>query len=103
MTRVDMRKITAGLFSVYSGFGQPQASVIVKSYGGDPENMFGKPGDPDWLAYDVVAHADALRGTAIYLSSGSGIPGVYDIPGASDIVDAVIVVGPIAAVPGCAL
>ncbi|WP_040792940.1 alpha/beta hydrolase [Nocardia paucivorans] len=87
----------SGCYTVASGAGQAQARSIVKTYGGDPDNMFGPPDDPDWLAHDTMAHAEALRGTAIYLSSGSGIPGEHDVPGKVELPDAITVGGPLEA------
>ncbi|WP_412015304.1 alpha/beta hydrolase [Nocardia sp. KC 131] len=87
----------SGCYTLASGAGQAQARAIVKTYGGDPDNMFGRPDDPDWLAHDVMTHAAALRGTAIYLSSGSGIPGEHDVPGQVDLPDAITVGGPLEA------
>ncbi|MBF6299633.1 esterase family protein [Nocardia amamiensis] len=104
---------TPGMYSVVAahsgcytltGAAQAQARGIVETYGGNPDNMFGPPNDPDWLAHDVMAHAEALRGTAIYLSSGSGIPGEHDLPGKVELPDAITVGGPLeAGAFGCAL
>ncbi|WP_280189582.1 MULTISPECIES: alpha/beta hydrolase-fold protein, partial [Nocardia] len=41
-------------------------------------NMWGPPTDPAWAANDPYLHADKLRGTAIYVSTGSGTPGPHD-------------------------
>ncbi|MFC9897733.1 alpha/beta hydrolase [Nocardia sp. NPDC127579] len=84
-------------YTIARGAGQAHARGIVASYGGNPDNMFGPPGDPDWLAHDVIAHAEALRGTAIYLSSGTGIPGEHDLAGRTDLPDAITVGGPLEA------
>ena len=43
--------------------------------------MYGPPGDPLWAANDPYVHADKLRGLPMYISSGSGLPGKYDVPG----------------------
>ncbi|MFF0633110.1 alpha/beta hydrolase [Nocardia sp. NPDC004151] len=43
--------------------------------GGNPENMWGPDGDPDWAAHDPLTNAAALRGKAVYVSTGSGTPG----------------------------
>lgn len=104
---------TPGLYSVVAahsgcytlaGAGQAQARGIVETYGGNPDNMFGPPNDPDWLAHDVMSHAEALRGTRIYLSSGSGVPGEHDLPGKVELPDAITVGGPLeAGAFGCAL
>ncbi|MGW4095212.1 alpha/beta hydrolase [Nocardia sp. NPDC004750] len=85
----------SGCYTVASGTGQAQARAIVKTYGGDPDNMFGTPTDPDWRAHDVLEHAQALRGTRIYLSSGSGIPGEHDIPSQVELPDTITIGGPL--------
>ncbi|MEU4341905.1 alpha/beta hydrolase family protein [Nocardia sp. NPDC023852] len=85
----------SGCYTVASGTGQAQARAIVKTYGGNPDNMFGTLTDPDWRAHDVMTHAEALRGTGIYLSSGSGIPGEHDVPGKVELPDAITVGGPL--------
>ncbi len=85
----------SGCYSMAPGPGQTQARAIVQTYGGNPDNMFGSSKDPDWLAHDVISHAAALRGTAIYLSSGSGLPGKHDTPGRQDVSSAVIIGGPL--------
>ncbi|MFF2551211.1 alpha/beta hydrolase [Nocardia sp. NPDC058058] len=50
--------------------------------GGDTFNMYGPQSDPMWAANDPYLHADALRGTNLFVSSGTGVPGQYDFPGA---------------------
>ncbi|MET9031056.1 esterase family protein [Nocardia sp. NPDC004168] len=83
----------SGCYTVASGAGQAQARAIVKTYGGDPDNMFGTLADLDWRAHDVLTHAQALRGTRIYLSSGSGIPGERDVPGQVELPVAITIGG----------
>lgn len=56
--------------------------ITVADFGGNPENMWGSAGDPDWVANDPYVNAERLRGTALYISTGSGIPGPYDTLGA---------------------
>lgn len=58
----------------------PQAYVYSQLgvFGANAGNMWGIPGDPDWAAHDPVVNADRLRGTALYISSGNGVPGVHD-------------------------
>ncbi|NKY89858.1 alpha/beta hydrolase [Nocardia veterana] len=87
----------SGCYAMGSDFGQAQARAVVRTYGGDPDNMFGKQDDPDWLAHDVMMHADTLRGTAIFLSSGSGLPGPYDGPGNPEAPTAIGFGGPLEA------
>ncbi|MCE5290638.1 MAG: esterase [Nocardiaceae bacterium] len=74
--------------SSFSGFlqttsmGMPQAIQYAQHDAGGftTENMWGKPEDPDWAAHDPYVNADKLRGTALYVSSGSGSTGAYDTP-----------------------
>ncbi|UGT60987.1 alpha/beta hydrolase [Nocardia asteroides] len=46
--------------------------------GGNVENLWGPPEAPGWAANDPLVHAEKLRGTTLYISSGSGLPGRYD-------------------------
>ena len=58
--------------------GQAIVSAVVGSRLGNVANMWGPPSDPAWKANDPYLHAEALRGTAVYMSSGSGVPGPHD-------------------------
>jgi S-formylglutathione hydrolase FrmB len=46
--------------------------------GGNVENMYGPDGSPAWAENDPYLHADKLRGMNLYISSGNGLPGIYD-------------------------
>ena len=87
----------SGCYAMGSDIGQAQARAVVRTYGGDPDNMFGTQEDPDWLAHDVMAHTEQLRGTAIYLSAGSGVPGPYDGPGNPEAASSIGFGGPLEA------
>jgi S-formylglutathione hydrolase FrmB len=95
----DYRAVAAhsGCYAMGSNVGQAQARAVVRTYGGDPDNMFGIEDDPDWLAHDVMTHADDLRGTAIFLSAGSGLPGPFDGPRNPDASTSVLFGGPLEA------
>lgn len=58
-------------------------TTVAKS-GGDANNMWGVPGSPRWRAHDPSLHVDALRGKALYLSSGSGAIGPEDLTAPRD-------------------
>ncbi|WP_330179225.1 esterase family protein [Nocardia sp. NBC_01503] len=58
--------------------GRVFVDAVVLRWHGDPANMWGPPDDPAWPAKDPYLHADRLRGTAIYVSSGTGVPGPQD-------------------------
>lgn len=92
----------SGCYSAADDFGQAQIRSVVGSFGGDADNMFGPPDDPAWAAHDVLAYADALRGKAIYLSAGSGLPGRHENPANPDLVPSTVIGGPLEAVTaGC--
>lgn len=46
--------------------------------GGNPENMWGPDNSPLWAENDPTLHAAKLRGTDLFISSGSGLPGPHD-------------------------
>ncbi|EHI45663.1 antigen 85 complex protein [Rhodococcus opacus PD630] len=52
--------------------------ITVSDFGGNPENMWGAANDPLWAANDPYVNAEKLRGTTLYISNGSGLPGPYD-------------------------
>ncbi|GAB4582340.1 hypothetical protein Ntsu_01720 [Nocardia sp. IFM 10818] len=62
--------------------GMPQAiAYSMRDAGGyDADAMWGPPGDAEWAAHDPYSLAEKLRGTSLYVSSGSGLAGAYDIP-----------------------
>ncbi|WP_107655939.1 alpha/beta hydrolase [Nocardia suismassiliense] len=63
--------------------GQEFVRITVENWGGGQsvENMWGPRNGPLWRANDPLVHAERLRGTAIYLSTGSGIPAApHDTP-----------------------
>ena len=87
----------SGCYTSADDLGQAQMRAVVASLGGDAENMFGASDDPDWAAHDVVGHAEALRGKAIYLAAGSGLPGRYETPDNPELGTALLLGGPIEA------
>ena len=59
--------------------GQRYVRTTVEVWGqGDADNMWGPNSDPEWVAQDPVVHAEGLRGLALYISNGSGLPGPHD-------------------------
>ncbi len=57
--------------------GRALITAVVASNGGNPANMWGA-GREVWAAKDPYLHAADLRGTAIYVSTGTGLPGPLD-------------------------
>ncbi|MGV0369241.1 alpha/beta hydrolase [Corynebacterium aurimucosum] len=62
----------SGCYSTTSTVGQGTVDLTVGSLGGNPRNMWGPHGSPDWLRNDVMAHPEGLRGTTLYLSAATG-------------------------------
>ncbi|WP_233434594.1 alpha/beta hydrolase [Nocardia yamanashiensis] len=63
--------------------GGQYVRVTVENWSGasSVENMWGPIGGPVWRANDPLLNADRLRGTAIYLSSGTGVAAApHDTP-----------------------
>ncbi|WP_141811747.1 alpha/beta hydrolase [Nocardia bhagyanarayanae] len=58
--------------------GQVLVNAVVNARLGNTVNMWGPPTDPTWRANDPYLHAAELRGTAIYVSTGTGVPGPLD-------------------------
>ena len=90
--------------------GQEFVRLTVETWGGgNILNMYGPPNDPMWAANDPYVHADKLRGVAMYISTGSGLPGPYDtlndphaLPGVYGLANQVVIGGVIeAAVSHC--
>ncbi|GAA4641212.1 alpha/beta hydrolase family protein [Gordonia humi] len=69
----------SGCAETSTPFGQLYIKIVIESRGGgDVENMWGPEDGPGWRANDPVVHADKLRGTTLYISNGSGVPGPHD-------------------------
>lgn len=60
--------------------GRNYVELVVSLGGGDVENMWGPVGGPEWIARDVSLNAEKLRGKALYISSGGGLPGPHEFP-----------------------
>ncbi|NMM88426.1 esterase [Rhodococcus sp. SRB_17] len=59
--------------------GQASIELVVGMRGdADVTNMWGPVGGPGWIANDPVVNAEKLRGTELYVSTGSGLPGPHD-------------------------
>ncbi len=86
----------SGCYSTADEMGQALTRITVASRGGDPANLWGPPGSPEWAAHDSYLWADQLRGTPIYLSAASGLPSPPDLAtilGAHDVAGALQTAG----------
>ncbi|MFE3544150.1 alpha/beta hydrolase [Nocardia sp. NPDC059177] len=87
---LQLAEAKPGLFksvAAYSGCAQiadPMGKQAVKFSvetwaGGKTVNMYGPDNDPAWVENDPVINAEKLRGTNLYISSGSGMPTNADV------------------------
>ncbi|WP_278261630.1 alpha/beta hydrolase family protein [Nocardia sp. AG03] len=87
---LQLAEAKPGLFksvAAYSGCAQiadPMGKQAVKFSvetwaGGKVANMYGADDDPAWVENDPVINAEKLRGTLLYVSSGSGMPTNADV------------------------
>lgn len=88
----------SGCYDATSALGRTQMQLVVGSNGGDVENMWGPFTDPRWAEHDVVSGAEKLRGTTLYVSTATGLPGPYETLDNPDLVVLVTQGGPIEAV-----
>ncbi len=59
--------------------GQAYIRMVVGDRGqGNLNNMWGPPGSRGWRDNDPYINAAKLRGTKVYMTSGTGLPGRYD-------------------------
>ncbi|MFI9507455.1 alpha/beta hydrolase [Nocardia sp. NPDC052566] len=74
--------VYSGIYQTSDPIGQRLVKAVVETYGdGDVTNMWGPVGGPLWSANDPMLNAEKLRGINLFASTGTGIPGVYDLPG----------------------
>ncbi|RDI19410.1 S-formylglutathione hydrolase FrmB [Rhodococcus sp. AG1013] len=90
--------VFSGCYSTTDDLGRASVQATVSSRGGDPGNLWGEVGGPEWAAHDTVRNAEQLRGMDIYVSVSTGIPGKYEELGSPDFVDRVFIGGPMEAV-----
>lgn len=58
--------------------GIAATTALVAQGGGNPANLWGPIGGPEWVAHDPNVNAERLRGMSIYMSAASGVPGAID-------------------------
>ncbi|WP_414625829.1 alpha/beta hydrolase [Gordonia alkanivorans] len=68
----------SGCAETTTRLGQLAVRAVVGGNGGDITNIWGPLDAPGWRAHDPVVNAHRLRGKAIYVSSGTGMPGRHD-------------------------
>lgn len=81
-----------GFYSTVAGYsgcaqtsdpvGQEFVKLVVETWGGgDVRNMYGEPDDPAWVENDPVVNAEGLRGTRLFISDATGLPGPHETLG----------------------
>lgn len=69
----------SGCASTSSDLGQRYIRMVVEDRGGaDATNMWGPYSGGGWEENDPYLNAEELRGTALYISTGTGLPGGQD-------------------------
>ncbi|MEC3919090.1 alpha/beta hydrolase [Nocardia sp. CDC160] len=70
----------SGCAQIADPMGKQFLKFAVETWaGGNTQNMYGPDDSPLWAANDPVINAEKLRGTQLYISSGSGIPVMKDV------------------------
>jgi len=71
----------SGCASTSTPEGQTYVRLVVEGRGGTKAtNMWGPYNSAGWVDHDPVVNAAKLRGTRLYLSASTGLPGPYDSP-----------------------
>ena len=73
--------------------GAVQFSIATR--GGNPDNMWGPAGSPEWAAHDPALMLDRLRGKTLYLSTGTGLPGPHELELKPQLPENIVLGGPI--------
>ncbi|NUS93828.1 MAG: esterase family protein, partial [Nocardia sp.] len=73
--------------------GAVQFSIMTR--GGNPDNMWGPGGGPDWAAHDPALMLDRLRGKTLFLSTGTGLPGPHELELKPQLPENIVLGGPI--------
>ncbi len=68
----------SGCYTTVGGFGKALTDLVVINGNARSEQMWGPAGSEAWQEHDIFANADKLRGTKVYLASGSGLPGPHE-------------------------
>jgi len=69
----------SGCAETASPAGARYAEIVVSLGGGEVENMWGPIRGTHWVEQDVVRNAEKLRGKAVFVSAGSGMPGEVEL------------------------
>ena len=90
--------VFSGCYSTMDVWGRTATQITISSRGGDPRNIWGEPGGPEWEAHDSLLNAENLRGKEIYISTANGLPGGAETLQTPDLLERLVVGGGIEAV-----
>ncbi|MDI9916358.1 alpha/beta hydrolase family protein [Rhodococcus sp. IEGM 1379] len=90
--------VFSGCYSTMDVWGRTSTQWTVSSRGGDPNNMWGEVGGPEWEAHDSLVNAESLRGKEIYISTANGLPGSAETLQTPELLERLVVGGGIEAV-----
>lgn len=89
--------VFSGCYSTMDTWGRTSVQATITSRGGDPANMWGELGGPEWEAHDSVLNAESLRGKEIYISTANGAPGADETLQTPELLERLVVGGGIEA------
>ncbi|OBA66630.1 mycolyltransferase [Nocardia sp. 852002-20019_SCH5090214] len=94
----ELYEAVAG-YSACPDLGIAQGAIMfsIANRGGNPFDMWGAPGSPEWGAHDPALLANRLRGKTLYLSTGTGIPGPHETEIKPQLPENIVLGGPIEA------
>ncbi|MFE9575085.1 alpha/beta hydrolase [Nocardia sp. NPDC006044] len=81
IARPDLYRSVAaysGILGISDQLGHSLVETVVSAGGGDVTNMYGPADSPEWAKNDPYVQAEKLRGKQIFISSGTGSPGIHD-------------------------
>lgn len=70
----------SGCAATVGPIGEISIEVTLDRANATPEDMWGPRGSANWTYNDALINAEQLRGTEIYVSNGSGLAGLWDLP-----------------------
>lgn len=70
----------SGCAATVGPVGETSIQVTLDRADATPEEMWGPRGNDNWIYNDALINAEQLRGTEIYVSNGTGLAGLWDLP-----------------------
>ncbi|MFH5207576.1 alpha/beta hydrolase [Antrihabitans sp. NCIMB 15449] len=80
-----------------TAMSMPAIVASIAMRGGDPTNMWGPINGAGWRDHDPALVADRLRGKALYISTGTGLPGPHELELKPQLAENILTGGPVEA------